>query len=331
MTSFSHLVGHEGAKRLLAGQIQRGTLASAYLFVGLSGIGKKQLALEFAKALQCPSTGSGQALGVEACGRCDSCGRVSKGSHPDLLLVAPDPENHSVGIDQVRALAHSLNLTPHSGRWKIGIVEEADALTDQAAHACLRILEEPPQRSILILIATAPHRLPATVVSRCHLVRLRPQGIGRVARFLTEERGVAAEKARALAAFSGGRLGLALCFIEPKRFESKNAALNEFLSALGQGALEIPLASAGRPQVEEALEWLAAWWRDLLVLSLKGDPAWLIHQDRLEELKQSPRDDVELLLDRIERTYAVCQAVQRNASPRIALAALLSESVTRSS
>ncbi|MBI3332755.1 MAG: hypothetical protein HYZ93_01540, partial [Candidatus Omnitrophica bacterium] len=242
-----------------------------------------------------------------------------------LEEASPRPSGQ-IGIDQVRALEGWMGPTPHSGRWKVAILDGADSLTEQAAHACLKLLEEPPEKSILLLIATALHRLPATLVSRCHLVRCAPQGIGRVARFLQEDERLDPALSGMLATCAGGRLGLALRFHREERLSAKNAAIDQLLKGWREGAVEVPLGNAPRPEVQESLDWLAAWWRDLLVLSLGGDPAWLIHQDRLWEIQKEAGGLplVEELLERIERAYWVQEAIQRNASPRIGLAALLS-------
>ncbi len=319
--SWKDVVGHEAAVRLLKGQLASGRLSHTYLLAGREGIGKHRLALEFAKAVEC------EKAQAEACDACDTCRRIDKGSFPDLMRVDPESETGQIRVDQIRKLAGGVSLTPYAGRWKIGIVNEADRMTEEAAHGCLKLLEEPPAQTLLILIAAAPYRLPATLVSRCHLVRCFPQGIRRVAQTLQEAEGLDSHLAAFLATWSGGRLGVALEFHRQQRLAAKNAALDQILAAWKRKAPEVPLTSGPRRQVEEALEWTAAWWRDLLVLSLKGDPAWLIHQDRRKDLERElagvQRSSIDYLLDRIERTYWVQEAVQRNASPRIALATLL--------
>ncbi|MBI3318490.1 MAG: hypothetical protein HYZ90_05035 [Candidatus Omnitrophica bacterium] len=300
--SFAEIAGLRGPIRLLEGQLKRGKLASTYLLTGMRGIGKRTLALELAKALEC--------------------------AFPDLIEVKPDSESGQIRIDQIRALAGGMNLTPLRGQWKIGLIDEADSMTEEASHACLRLLEEPPERSILILIAARPHRLPATAVSRCHLVRCFPQGIEEVKRFLQSREKLDSASASIAATLSGGRLGVALNLHRKEQLSAKNACLDQLLSAWRQRRLEIPLGTAPRAEVEQALEWLAAWWRDLVLLKLQADSSWLIHRDRAEDLRRelgALRGGVESLLSRIERTYLAQEAVQRNASPRIALAAVLSQ------
>ena len=321
--SFERIVGHEAAVRLLKGQIARDRVAQAYLFTGPEGIGKGALALEFAKALQCEK-GKGKG---DACDACEPCKKITAGVYPDVITVATPKDKSEIGIDQIRALEGSLSLTPHGGLCKVGIVDEAERLTEVSAHGFLKLLEDPPARSVIILLSTAPYRLPATVVSRCHVVRCSAQGIERVAALLREEAAIGAEAARTVAIAAGGRLGLALRFHQSGHLAEKNAALDQMLTALRQGAVEISLAKTTRRDVEENLEWYAAWWRDLLVLSLGGDPAWVIHQDRLDVIanavKQSPVAP-DVLIRRVEQTYAVQDAVQRNANLRNAIAVLLS-------
>lgn len=308
--SFENVVGHEQVIRLFKGQLKLGRLASTYLFVGPAGIGKRLLATEFAKALE------GDALDV--------------GGSGDFKVVEPESHAGQIGIDQIRELSNWITMTPSLGSFRIALVDCADQMTEEAAHACLKLLEEPPQKGMLLLIAQAPHRLPATFVSRCHLVRCVPQGVERVACFLQEKEGLEPDLSRVLAALSGGRLGAAVEFHRRDLVRTKNVALKEFLTAFRQRSVEIPLSASPRPELEQALDWLAAWWRDLVVLKLGGRPEWILHQDCLTALTRAmpdaprPMDSVDSLVERIERTYRVKEAIQQNVSPRIALAVLLS-------
>ncbi|MBI3323486.1 MAG: DNA polymerase III subunit [Candidatus Omnitrophica bacterium] len=323
--SFERIVGLEPAVRLLRGQFAQGRLAHTYLFTGPEGIGKRTLALELAKALNCEAGGSSDC-------ECNPCRKIAEGIYPDVIAVAPLEEKSEISIDQVRDLERKLSLTPHSGQWKVGIVDQADSFTEEGMHGCLKLLEEPPPRSVIILISSAAYRLYATVISRSHVVRCAPQGVERVAAALREKAGLSADQARRLAVSAGGRMGLALQLQEGSLLAARNAALDQLLSALRRGEIEVPLGKVSREEVRENLEWCASWWRDLLVLSLGGDPAWVIHQDRLDVIasaaagsaKQPLGELIDSLLDRVERAYAVHDAVGRNANLRNALAVLLS-------
>ncbi len=307
-------------------------MAHAYLLTGPEGIGKSFLAVEFARALLCAEPAGG-----EPCGACDPCRKISEGACPDVLKIGAESESGQVKIDQVRALEEFMALTPYGGRCKVGILEGADELTEEATHACLKILEEPPDRSIFILLAAVPHRLAATVVSRCHRVRCGLQGVERVAAWLQEKEKLDASAARMLALASSGRIGLAIQLSKSDRLAKKNSLLDQLLGASRRGELEVSLAKLTRDDIASGLEWYAGWWRDLLVLSIGGEKNWLVHQDRLEDLqknldviarseatKQSRSIVSEILLDRIERIYRIQEAVQKNANTRTAVAALLS-------
>jgi DNA polymerase-3 subunit delta' len=107
------------------------------------------------------------------CGRCPACARVAANQHPDLIRIHPIEESKQLRIEQVRGLAEELSLTSHQGGYKVGILSPADLLNRFAANALLKTLEEPPARTLLILVASQPSRLPATVLSRCQKLRVR--------------------------------------------------------------------------------------------------------------------------------------------------------------
>ena len=324
--SFKNIVGHETVIRLLKGQLAKERLAGSYLFTGPAGIGKRTLAIELAKALECADSVSG-----ESCDGCEACLKIDTGSFQDVVLVAPESEAGQMGIDQVRTLVNGMSLTSLSGRWKVGIVDQADRLTEEAAHAFLKFLEEPPKRCLILLIAAAPQRLPQTFLSRCHQIRCVPQGIERVAVVLQEKEHLEKPQAMMLATLAGGRLGLALKFHRQDSLAEKNQVLDQLLAARRQGLLEVPLGTAGRAKVTQGIEWVAAWWRDLAVLSLGGKPEWVLHQDRLKDLQKElagrplTAEQIRKLLECVEKAYWVQETVERNASPRIALSVLLSQ------
>jgi DNA polymerase III subunit delta' len=107
------------------------------------------------------------------CRSCASCRRATQGQHPDLMIVRPLESSTQIRIEQVRELSAELSLTAHQGGYKVGILSPADTMNRFSANALLKTLEEPPQGTLLLLIATQPSRLPATLLSRCQRVRIR--------------------------------------------------------------------------------------------------------------------------------------------------------------
>jgi DNA polymerase-3 subunit delta' len=129
------------------------------------------------------------------CGACTSCQRVPAGQHPDLLNLRLIEESRQIRIEQVRELSQELALTSHQGGYKVAIVSPADLLNRFAANALLKTLEEPPPRTLLILVATQPSRLPATILSRCQRIRARAPTRSEAVEWLEATRGKADWKA----------------------------------------------------------------------------------------------------------------------------------------
>ena len=178
--SWHTLLGHLREIDKLRLSAASGRLAHAYAFVGPSGIGKKRFAFELAKCLLCDNHTDAE---LSSCGQCSSCQQAAAHTHPDLLVVAL-PEGKSelpirllIGEKETRGkegLCHDLSLKPMSARRRVAIIDDAEWMSEEAANALLKTLEEPPPHSILILIATSPDRLLATIRSRCQVVTFQP-------------------------------------------------------------------------------------------------------------------------------------------------------------
>ncbi len=156
---FSELVGQEAVSRTLMQAIARQRIAHAYLFCGPRGTGKTSTARILAKAVNCLNPQDG-----EPCNACHICNAVSEGRAVDLIEI--DAASNR-GIDEVRNIREKVHYAPAEAKYKVYVLDEAHMLTDAAADALLKTLEEPPQHVIFVLATTEPHKLPSTVVSRC--------------------------------------------------------------------------------------------------------------------------------------------------------------------
>jgi DNA polymerase-3 subunit delta' len=321
--SLKDVRGQEAAMRVLTGAMSRGRLASAYLFAGEQGIGKRLTAMNFAKALNCQGPASDGGGFADSCDRCPSCRKIEAGAHPDVLVLAPEggaseeggskggarEKKHIIRVDEIRRLLEALSLKPHEARTRVAVVDDAETMNDEAANAFLKTLEEPSATDIIILVSSAPDLLPETVRSRCSRVNFRPLPTSACAELITEKamgKRPAPEGggAEALALLSMGRPGLAL-------EGGLLAERDRFLDALGRMlGIEDKPTWKNREEIERWLDMAMLFLRDAAVMGITGDRGALINGDRPEvAAKLSARRSPEVIIDCYERLLAVRRAM----------------------
>ncbi len=278
------IVGQERVLEILRGSITKNRIAHAYLFTGEDGIGKKLTAINFAKALNCVQNTGKKNLGsgIDCCDKCSSCTKIDKAIHPDVFLVAPEDGQIKVGV--IRRLGESLSYKAFEGKWKIAIIDEAESLNQSAANAFLKTLEEPPDRSLLVLISSMPELILATIRSRCQRINFLPLPLKKMGELLehkysTEGSKIHSKQAMLLSLLSGGRPGWAL---SKDLIERRDRSFDEFKSLLSR--VEENLWE-DRDSMEEWLNWAQLWLRDIAVFKATGRVDLLINQDREKEIK----------------------------------------------
>ena len=208
MSVWDHLVGQEpvvetlqravtGAQGQLAGH-PGSSMTHAWLFTGPPGSGRSNAAKAFAAALQCEQGG---------CGECHSCVTARAKTHPDILVI--NTSGLSIGTDAAKNYVRRAALHPSLGRWQVMIVEDADRLTDQAANALLKAIEEPPPRTVWILCAPSVEDVITTIRSRARSVLLRTPPAAAIAQLLQQRDGIADDVALPAAKAAQGHIGRA--------------------------------------------------------------------------------------------------------------------------
>lgn len=287
MKTFKEIRGQQKAIAFLRGVIANERVASAYLFAGIEGIGKTTAALAFALLLNCSDPVNG-----DACRMCASCRKIFGGNHPDILLVEPDKGGRAIKIDQVREIERQLAFSPVSAKYRVMIIDPAERMTDEAANAFLKTLEEPPPRNVFILNVMDPGALFPTVVSRCQRVPFKPLATEHIVDFLTHEENVDTERARVVARLSEGSLGRAQRLAADELFEERERWLGRLSNAVG-GSLDTLLdlarecASLEKTNpVEPSEEKIAlmlgiwkSWYRDLLLIKQGGKRDLVFNSD----------------------------------------------------
>lgn len=352
--SFARICGQDRAKALVTAWLRRRRVPHAVLVSGPPGTGKRFLALELAKALNC------QAGGEEACGHCPHCRKIEVWSHPDVCALLPLSKREKddrepppwqevwvevrpevVGyVEQGTALSRSrvnipknyflslrqeMSYAPVEAPWKVALIFEAECMHPAGANALLKILEEPPGHACFILVSSAPQRLLPTVLSRCQRLPLHRLGPDELAAQLEQE-GVEPQRAGVAARLGEGSLQRARQ-VAAGELERASQQVEQFLQAgvEGQDGVYWELVeelSADRLGLEQFLSLSGHYLRDLFLLSCQR-PEALVRADRLEFLQhllsRLPAGRVEELAVELDRGV---DCLERNVHAPLVLAEL---------
>lgn len=255
---FDSLVGQEAVRTALTNALETGRIAHAYLFAGPRGTGKTSTAKILAKAVNCEHGPT-----PNPCNECQNCVRINDGTSMDVFEI--DAASNR-GIDEIRDLREKVAFAPVNGRYKVYIIDEVHMLTTEAFNALLKTLEEPPPHVIFILATTEPHKIPATIHSRCQrfdFKRVTDSDIVKRLREVADGSGIAADddalQLIAVQADGGMRDALSLldqCGVMAERVSAET--VRSVLGIVGREALRELVKAVGEGNVPESLELLEA-------------------------------------------------------------------------
>lgn len=300
---FDHLIGNQRVKELLRRMLETDRVPGALLFAGEEGVGKKLFAIELARALNCRNR-----QGVEACGTCSACKRISRfnfptsdetddwkkiiwSDHGDVgMVVAP---KRLLQVDQMREIEREANFRPFEGRARVFLIEEADRLNEPSSNALLKILEEPPPTSHIILITARPAMLLTTIRSRCQALRFSPVSVAEIEKYLTQQKIASGAEAKLLARCANGSIGRAL-YADLKSYKEHRQPMLKLLNALaitGDRSQLLRLSESMneakyKDDFEFRLELLETLIRDALIVAVNGDLKSIVNEDVLPELQK---------------------------------------------
>ncbi|WJW74259.1 DNA polymerase III subunit delta' [Thiohalobacter sp. IOR34] len=276
---------HATWQRLQA-QRRAGRLGHALLLHGPGGLGKARLARAFAESLLCETP---DADGF-ACGRCTACQLLAAGTHPDLLQVGPPEGKSVIAIDSIRELSARLAMTSHAGGYQACLLQPAEAMNSAAANSLLKTLEEPTDNTVLLLITEQPARLPATIRSRCQMLRLSPPDSSEAVAWLQAQ--CPEEAADRLLELADGAPLKALQLAEAGVLEDREQWLQQ-LSGIRAGQLDPLQVAADWAQDEtlRPLHWFGRWLMDMI--RLRSGAAWRLGNEDQRGLLEGLARDLE--------------------------------------
>jgi DNA polymerase-3 subunit delta' len=270
--SFDAIRDQETAVRFVRNILRERRIPNGLLFYGPGGVGKRLTAIELAKAINCEKQNG------EACDTCLSCRKVMNGNHPDIAHLSPSEKTRLIrkdDIDEVNGLAA---LRPFESQWRIFIIQDADRMNPPAQNHFLKTLEEPPGRSLFILLTEFPRVLLPTIRSRCQQVRFRALRPDTVADLLRRERDLPEELAQSLAGIAEGQMTRALDLVD----SNKRDVVLSFTLRLAEREDPVELAEEFTKYLSEQRKQL----EDRLKASMSYDSADEVSRADMERLKE---------------------------------------------
>ena len=299
------------AKRILQTHLATGRVANAYLLTGPEGVGKRRMAWEMAKALNCTAERE------RPCDACPVCAQILRGTHPDVHAMSPSGASDQIRIDDIRHLISRIALRPFSARVQVAIIDGVQRLTEEAANSLLKALEEPPAHTrFLLLTSRLAHCLP-TVVSRCQLIRCRPLSVGSIRQILLDAQACDPSTADAVAPLAGGSASSAMDLA--KRWAAYHAILSRLASQESSAWMDQPLPET-RQELVHFLDGMMGWLRDLAVAAA-AMPERIVHAAYKDALRrQANRIDVDRCLETAFELVSLRESMEQFVSPRLVAA-----------
>jgi len=265
------ILGHQPIWRLLRNSAEHGKVSHAYLFLGPERVGKKTIALEFIKFLNCQDKN----FENRPCCSCQSCRDLEKKSHPDFLLIKPEPDKKEISISQIRNLAWQLSLQRYYSPFKAVIIDEAHLMNQEAQSCLLKTLEEPKGQAIIILVTAFPELLFSTIISRTKRIRFSRVANKEIEDFLKAKK-ISEKEIQKLISIGWGRPGEIMGFLDnPEKLREREEKIKELEKLIGS-PLNIRFEYAKKiaqdyRQVKEILDIWLEYFRNKL-FSLIGKP-----------------------------------------------------------
>lgn len=340
MPGFSDILGNEMIKEYFERTLSSGQISHAYILTGEAGMGRKTLAKTFAMTLLCEenhrdhdadqislfdtmtigdfsdmdsgesqSWNSGTEVKKDPCGRCHSCIQFQTDNHPDVIYVTHAKE--SISVDDIREQINgTVQVKPYSSPYKIYIVDEAEKMTVQAQNALLKTLEEPPAYVVILLLTTRADSFLPTILSRCITLKLKPLYDDVIRDYLMDRLHVQKADAEVYTAFARGNLGKAIALSSSDSFADMRYSVMSLLRSGRSMDMILMLETVKRWKedhlnIQECLEFMQLWYRDVLMFKATQDMAGLIFREEYKYIRETSMKSsfrgIEAILEAIDK------------------------------
>lgn len=296
---FNEIIGHDDLKDRMKKALRNDQLAHAYIFEGVSGVGKSMTAEALAAALLCDKNTE------EACGTCPACQKMASSNHPDYEITMPD--GASIKNKQIEEFQEFILLKPYTGNRKIAVIKHAHTMTLSAQNRILKILEEPPHYAVIIFITDSLSGILPTIRSRCQSVSFQRLSKDQISGYLMKNHDVTEESANMFATFADGSIARADSSLADEAFVELRSGVIQFIENLimkrTAKAFDWSSEMEGqKDKLELVFDLMKLWFRDIMLIKNGASDSLLFNADQLELLKkESYRISLKQSVDVLER------------------------------
>lgn len=304
MGGFRDIIGHANVIGFLQKSIEMDKVSHAYMISGPQGAGKLRIAKAFAAALQCEKGGT------DACGECHACKQSLSDNHPDIKRLVREKLS-TIGVDEIREqINNDVVIKPYSGKYKVYIIEDAQLMTDQAQNALLKTIEEPADYAVFLLLTTNKDALLSTIQSRCVTLNLRPVNSRLIREYLMDNYHMTEYDANVCAAFAQGNVGKAEKLANSDKFNKIKDEAMELLKYIPDMEIyeiidAIKHVTEFKVDIEDYLDILMIWYRDILLFKATKNVNGIIFQDEINYIKEaaskSSYPGIEKIIEALEK------------------------------
>lgn len=311
MATFKDVIGQEQIIEHLKTAIKTDQVNHAYIIQGERSSGKEFIAKVFAAALQCENPVDG-----EPCCECRPCKQAEGNNQPDIIKVTHEKPN-TIGVEDIRRITGDVAIKPYSSKRKIYIINEAEKMTVQAQNALLKTLEEPPAYVVIILLTTNVESMLQTILSRCIVMTMKPVRDELVKQYLMKEVKVPDYKADVCVAFARGNVGRAKALASSEEFDNIKhdaVALLKYIRdmEISDVVSAIKKISEYKMEIDDYLDIMAVWYRDVLLFKATNDINHLIFRDEMQYIRrtadQSTYEGIENIIEALENAKSRLKA-----------------------
>ncbi len=290
MAKFADIIGQEQIKEHLQNALKRNKVSHAYIINGERSSGKEFVAKVFAAALQCENPDVSSDV-TEPCGACHSCKQMASGNQPDVIYVSHEKPG-TIGVEDIRTQINgTIAIKPYAGSRKVYIVNEGEKMTVQAQNALLKTLEEPPEYAVILILTTNVEALLPTILSRCVVLNMKPVKDSQVKNFLMKTMQVPDYKAEVCVAFARGNIGKAKMLAASEDFDrvkEEAVTLLKYINdmEISEIVAAIKKINEYKLDVNDYMDILAIWYRDVLLFKATHDVNHLIFREEIQYIRK---------------------------------------------